>query len=170
MQARPSPAIVAAKRREIARRYKRKGAKRSSPRQVAALRVCDLGKVFAARYGRTLPDDDAGRDDMMLALHHLAGLPQAARRCEQWLATWAPWLRVDECRELIGRAILEARAWSADQLAWRLGLTMADRTALGVTTIGAVDCNKAQRARLRKAKARVRERQRRLRIKSACAP
>lgn len=167
---RPSPQLVEARKKEIARRYRKGGKRKRSPRQIATLRVHDLGKLFRARYGQTLPDDDAGRDDMMLALQHLAGLPQAAARCRAWVDTWAPWMTLGESNELMASAIMNARAWTADQLAWRLGLTMADRTALGITTIGAVDCSKAQRTKLRKAKDRERKRRRRAAIKAASAP
>jgi hypothetical protein len=48
---------------------------RRSPMQLVALRMHDLAKLFRSRYGIELPDDDAGRDDMDVALNHLACLP-----------------------------------------------------------------------------------------------
>lgn len=170
MRVRPSPELVAARQAEIARRYRRGARKRSSPRQLAVLRVHELGRLYKARYGDVMPDDDAGRDDMMLVLHHLVGLPQGPRRCAVWLEQWAPWINIGDQRTMIAAAATSSRAWSADQLAWRLGLTMQDRTTLQIGTIGAIDCNKSQRTKLRKAKDRERKRAYRLRLKSASAP
>lgn len=125
---------------------------RASPCQIAALRLHDLARLFRARYGVTLPDDDAGRDDMMVAVNHLASLAHPKRRIENWLDLWAPWLSRAESQTIIAAAILEQHHWTADQLAWRMRLTDADRTALGITTIGAVDCSKSQRTKRRKAR------------------
>lgn len=50
--------------------------------------------------------------------------------------------------------------YSADRLAWRLGVTMNERMALRLTTIGAIDCNKAERLELRREKRRARDRAR----------
>jgi hypothetical protein len=59
------------RRAEIDRRYgNAKVAKRQAV-SMSALRLADLRRVYAARYGRTLPDDDAGRDDVLILAHHL---------------------------------------------------------------------------------------------------
>lgn len=160
-----------AQRAEIARRYRRKhrAGKRTAP-QLATLRLNDLARLFRARYGITLPDDDAGRDDLHVALCHIAMLSNSRERMGRYVETWAPWLTVAEARQAIDAALTNPQRWKADQLAWRMRLTAADRQSLGITTIGAVDMNKAARVRLRKAKARSREQARRQRIKAACAP
>lgn len=162
-------AALKAQRAEIRRRYQRAKRTRSRP-QLAALRLNDLARLFRARYGTKLPDDDAGRDDLAIALSHLAPLSGARERMTGYVEIWAPWLTVAEARELIDEALTKPHKWGADKLAWRLRLTAADRATLGITTIGAVDLDKAGRARLRKRKARERERIRRARIKAACAP
>jgi hypothetical protein len=56
----------------------------------------------------------------------------------------------DECTALINRVLAKPLRWTADTLAWRIGLTDATRTLLKITTIGATDCNKAQRAERRR--------------------
>lgn len=129
---------------------------RGSPCQLAALRLKDLARLFRARYGVTLPDDDAGRDDMMVAVSHLASLAHPRQRIEKWLDLWAPWLSRAESTDIIAKAILEQQYWNADQLAWRLRLTDADRTALAITTIGAIDCSKRERTLRRKARQKAR--------------
>lgn len=163
--------VVTALRFEIKQRHKRKARarKRTAP-QIATLRLNDLARLFRARYGITLPNDDAGRDDLFVALSHVAMLSNSRDRMGRYVEIWAPWLTVAEARKVIDHALTNPQRWKADQLAWRMRLTAADRAALGITTIGAVDLNKAGRAKRRKRKARDRERTRRQRLKAACAP
>lgn len=53
---------------------------RRSPRQIASLRVSEIARLYRRRYGITLPDDDAGRDDAEVAVNHLASLPGPEER------------------------------------------------------------------------------------------
>lgn len=142
----------------------------SSPRQIAALRLNDLNRLFRARYGVTLPDDDAGRDDMMVAVNHLTSLRHPLERIDNWLALWCPWITLKERNAIAGDAMIHPHHWTADQLAWRLRLTDADRTALAITTIGAIDCSKRERTKRRKAKSKERTQRHRDRLKVAYAP
>ena len=121
--------------------------------QIATLRLHDLARLFRARYGVTLPNDDAGREDAMIAAQHLASLNRPLERIDQWLELWCPWITLKERNTLAAHVLLYRQLWTADQLAWRLRLTYADRTALGITTIGAVDISRSARAKLRKRKA-----------------
>lgn len=158
-----------AKKAEIRRRYRRKGKFHTAP-QIAALRLKDLARLFRARYGLALPDDDAGRDDLQVALSHIAPLANSRTRMERYIEIWAPWLTVREARALINQSLTDPQVWRADQLAWRLRLTAADRATLGITTIGAIDMNKAARTRARKERSKERSRAYRLRLKAANAP
>lgn len=131
--------------------------KRSTPMQIVALRIADLSTIFRSRWGTVLPDDDSGRDDIKLAVDHLAALAHPARAITKWLETWAPWLTLAEQRAVISEGIANQRNWKADALAWRLHLTREERTMLGITTIGAIDHGKAARKKLRKERERVRQ-------------
>jgi hypothetical protein len=133
---------------------------RASPRQIVALRLLDFARLFRSRYGMSgqLPDDDSGRDDLEPVLHHLASRPQPVRQCDQWLELWAPWLTMKERHDLLSDAILHARPWTADQLAWRYRVTREEREALGLTTIGAIDYGKAARTKRRRERDRQRKR------------
>lgn len=131
--------------------------KRSTPMQIVALRISDLSTLFRSRYGITLPDDDAGREDMRLAVDHLAALPHPAKAITRWLETWAPWLTLAEHRQIIAEGIANQRHWKADALAWRLRLTREQRTMLGITTIGAIDMAKAARTKRRRDRDRARK-------------
>jgi hypothetical protein len=124
--------------------------------QLVTLRLNDLAKLFRGRYGHTLPDDDAGRDDLFIAVNHLACLPHPQKPIEHWIEIWAPWITVKERNAIVADALLCPTRWKADALAWRLRLTAADRASLGITTIGAIDENKAARKKRRKLQARKR--------------
>jgi hypothetical protein len=151
---RPKATDVDARRAEIARRYR--WHRRNNPPHLAALRVRDLDQLFRARYGEEMPDDDAARDDIAVMVHHLAALPRDPRqRVRAWLHRRAPWLSPAEAGKLLDEAINRPRRWRADKLGKRLGLTTADRTALRITTIGAIDQSKAQRTTARRKRNRL---------------
>lgn len=137
-------------------------APRRTPMQLVALRLHDLAKIFRHRYGVVLPDDDAGRDDLVVAVNHLASLARPRRHIANWIELWAPWLTAGE-REMVGAALANPQHWKADALAWRLRLTKEERRMLGITTIGAIDENKAARAKRR----RQTERERKARVRRA---
>lgn len=132
-------------------------AARRTPMQLVALRLHDLAKIFRHRYGVTLPDDDAGRDDLTVAVNHLASLARPRRHIANWIELWAPWLTAGEQRDMVGAALANPQHWKADALAWRLRLTKEERRMLGVTTIGAIDENKAARTKRRRQLARERK-------------
>lgn len=114
---------------------------------MCALRVAELTREFADRYGRAqLPDDDTGRRDARFVAHHLAGFAREPfPRILDWLQRWAPWMPQLEAAELADAAIAKPIKWRADTLGRLLGLTAARREALKIRTIGAVDQTKAER-------------------------
>lgn len=146
---------------EIKQRYKRKKRRHVS---IAALRVRDLNRLFTARYGEVLPNDDAGRDDVSIMAHHLAnvGAGDPVDRIRQWVSLRAPWFPTGDLAKLIRDAINSPRRWKADRLAWRMRLTEADRATLRITTIGAIDLGRGSRiAQRRKRNRMAKEAQRR---------
>jgi hypothetical protein len=143
----PDPRTVNAKKREIARRYARKHDKRLELTVVARMRVSQLERLFASRYGQTLPDDDAGRDDLFVAAHHVC---TKGGDIIAWASLWAPWLGDTEARKLAARVSANPLRWKADTLAARLNVSYAERQRLKLTTIGAVDVPASGRELLRK--------------------
>jgi hypothetical protein len=131
-------------------KQKPRGRSRRSPMQLVALRMNDLAILFRSRYGQELPDDDSGRDDLEIALNHLACLAHPRGHIASWIKAWAPWLTAGEEAEIVPPILANPQRWKADALAWRLKLTMEQRTMLGITTIGAVDQNKGARTKRRK--------------------
>ena len=143
-------------------------ASRRTPMQIVALRLHDLAKLFRHRYGLTLPDDDAGRDDLDIAINHLANLARPRRHIANWIELWAPWLTAKEQADMVGAALANPQHWKADNLAWRLRLTAQDRRMLAITTIGAIDENKAARTKRRRKLER--ERKAAARLKAGAIP
>ena len=137
----------AAQHREIARRYARPRRKGSRP-SIVSLIIGDLEKFFADKYGAAFPDDDAGRDDLIVLLHYVMQLgDQRALRARA--ARWCPWLSGQEYAAMIAGIERKPLRWRADSLAREIGLNRATRTRLGVTTIGATDFGKAKRTKRR---------------------
>jgi hypothetical protein len=119
-------------------------------------------RVLRIRYGVQLPDDDAGRDDARLVLGYLANVPRASKRMQNFCQVWAPWLDDIEREQMLQEAATSRPLrFTPDQLAERLGVTLAERTALRLTCIGAIDCSKAEREMRRKALAKARQQRRR---------
>lgn len=147
-----------AKHAEIARRYA--SAKRKP--SLLRLRVRDLMVLARSRHGEQLPDSATGRAFAIIATQHLASLPgDPSRRIGSWLKAWCPWLSLGDADDMLVQCFTKPQRWTADALAWRLRLTAIDRAALRITTIGAVDQSKPQRATNRRNRARQREQARR---------
>lgn len=143
-------------------------AARSTPLQRVGLRLHDLARLFRSRYGVVLPDDDSGREDAETAINHMANLTRPRRHIANWIGLWAPWMPAGELQEMVGLALANPHYWTADQLAWRLKVTAQERRMLGITTIGAIDENKA--ARLKRRRKLERERKARQRRAKGAKP
>ena len=71
---------------------------------VRRLRYGALMKLFRHRYGDQFPDDDAGREDLLVLLC-VVSLAQsgADKKMAHTIEMWAPWLSSDEAAEYIDR-------------------------------------------------------------------
>lgn len=150
-------------------RIDRRGKRRArQPVSMAALRVAELNRLFVHRYGRELPDDDAGRDDAQIIAHHIAAFSiQPEKRIVDWLGLRAPWMAPEIAGNLATAVLVKRIRWTADKLAARLGLTSAERNRLKITTIGAIDQTKAERLAERQKRKRHADRERRRRKRQA---
>jgi len=144
------------RRAELARERRRR------PVSIVALRLAELNRLLTHRHGgEVLSEDDAGRDDVEIVVHHLAcAAGDQPRNIAGWIALRAPWMAADDVRRIIDQATTKPRRWRADSLAKRLNLHEAERRRLRITTIGAVDLDRAQRAAARRARKRERDRER----------
>lgn len=160
---RPSPQRVAALKHEIAKRYKRNAKVGKRTRSMAAIRLSQLTRWLDDTIGAGVelePNEDSIRLARIFA-HHMGGLSDAPRRIASWLGDRAPWIKGIDRERLISEVTQCPLKWSADKLAWKIGLTDEQRTRLKITTIGAIDCNADQRKARNKAKRAERERNRR---------
>ena len=132
------------------------------PFSMAALRSAELSKLFRHRYGEfNLPDDDAGRHDVKIMLHHLAKRHADPKRIRTWMAAYAPWMPEDQSNELIRYVLAKPLRWRADTLAREMNLTEAERRRLNIRSIGAVDMTKEERKQRRRLEQRQRTRRNR---------
>jgi hypothetical protein len=140
--ARPTPAQVRAKRREIAMRYAaRFGTKRE---RIIAVRCGELRKILRNRHGAVLPDDVDSHVSLQILLR--LGLRKGAAM------TLAPWLDDDEIERLWTRRV----DMNPEAISEHLGLTDDERAGLHIKTIP--PCDIAKRDRKRQAKERHRAR------------
>jgi hypothetical protein len=137
-------------------------------------RLKEQKRITRHRYGSDqLPDDDAGRDDLYLIANTLAsdGGSQCIERIIAYADMHCSWLRSQrsgprllphpDALTLAKRIAANPRRMSADTLAQHYGLTDAQRSALNIRTIGAVDVTKAMREARRKERRRLSETARR---------
>jgi hypothetical protein len=133
-------------------RQKRRRRKGQRP-PIAPFRVAELERLYFVRYrGDLIPDDDDGRDSVLILLNHLAMLGRPDVRIHDWLARRAPWF---DDQDMIAKILKRPITWKADTLGKRLNLMHAERTRLKIKTIGAVDCPKDKRTTDRAAKNRL---------------
>lgn len=160
---RPTPEQIAAKRWEIKRRYSRKAQVGKRTRSMAAIRLAQLTRWLDDTFGAGVelePSEQSIRIAKIF-VHHMGSLPDTPRRVQAWIDRYTPWLTLASREVLIAEVMQCPLKWSADKLAWKIGLKDEQRTRLKITTIGAIDCTKEQRAeRQRQRRARA-ERDRR---------
>src|SRR5579883_102051 len=138
-------------------RLDRRSDRRRKPRRFlpignsfSIVRLREVERFLTWRYGCTLHDDDAGRDDLqlLLACAKLAGKPVI-----DYCRKWAPWMTPSQMGRAITRASVYEATVKADVITTRLGVTYTVRQSLRMRTIGAIDVNKAGRDRMRRGRA-----------------
>jgi hypothetical protein len=135
-------------------------------KRVQSLRVGDLLRLFRDRYGPTLPDDEAGQEDLfelLVAVSVGANGPERMQHHAETMAPWFPQRELDEKIAEINSLPLYMRKIKPRILGDRQSVTNAQRERLGLWTILPCDRTKEQMAEQRKAKKRARDRERRRR-------
>jgi hypothetical protein len=130
-------------------------------RLIGRLRIGELHKLFAGRYGGDrisyeFPDDDAGREDLVILLQHygFTNPPKMARIVK--LRT--PWMEIDEVIRTFERINTYPRKWRAEILGRELRVTRAEWQRLGPRTIAPCDMTREERNQERKVRDRLRKR------------
>jgi hypothetical protein len=131
-------------------------------------RLGDLKRVLLHRYGRELPDDDAGRADLELLLDVVSLASDSRRRMKNIIETWAPWMETAESYGLVENILRKPeylRKVKAADLGERLNLTYLERQKLAIRTIAPADLTPEEflekRKEQRRQKARDRQARRR---------
>lgn len=141
---------------------KRRSHRQSRPRpSIAQLRLRELNAIARHRHGEAIPNTPGGRALIHQVAVHMAHGLDPARRIRSWLSLRAQWLNsidADQLIELVtgaadGRPLAIPKA---DTVGWALRLTIAQRDAMRLTTIGAIDDSPAKRKARRRARARAR--------------
>jgi hypothetical protein len=131
-------AKVAALRAEIELRYNQKPERKLRLNIVVVKRIHDIERYFLLRYGAALPDDDAGRSDLVILLNHVAQnpvLPQSKMRAS--IQCWAAWMDRDEAKALVERIAKAPRRYRASTLGKLLRLTEEEHAIIGASSIWA---------------------------------
>ena len=135
--------------------------RRSKHEIIRRLRLGDLQKFLRFRYGRTLPGDDAGRDDLHeLLLPISLGPDGSTEKMKNAIEVWAPWMDSGEAMQLIDRVNRTPsylRLPTARQLGERLPVTNQERERLNLQTIKPFDMSDEQLTELRKTRDRARK-------------
>ena len=135
-----------------------------NPEMIRRLRLGDLKRLLRSRYGHTLPDDDAGREDLRLLLWTISMGQGDWTKLKNAIEVWAPWMDTDEALQLIDEINGTPdylRKPRARLLGEKLGLKNHERQALGIRTIAPIDMTDEQMAEQRRAMKRARKLSRR---------
>jgi hypothetical protein len=157
-----TPPNAAARHQQIKKHWKWQRKRRAEERpskpedvRLAHLRWRELQRLLRHRYGVVMPDTFEARRDLEILIGYAA---LTGKKPQHQVELLAPWLDQDEADHLAAqRAVLH----DADDLAERLDLRYCDRQRLAIRTIGAIDCDKAERERLRRQRQNERKRQKR---------
>lgn len=149
---RPTPDLIAARKWEIKRRYARNAKVGKRTRSMAAIRLAELTRWLdhTIGAGAELEPSPWSEGIARIFVHHFVVLTDGNRRAADWLRTYCPWIEPRDREYMLTEANHCPLKWSADKLAWKIRLTDATRSVLKITTIGAIDVSRDQRAARRK--------------------
>ena len=111
-----SKALAANADRHAALKQRRLGANPAAPgiHPLAVVRINELERYLKHRYGRFLPDDDAGVEDLVILLNHVAKNRHEPRaRMFDTIRYFAPWMSEDRAIALVDLIIIRPRRYKA---------------------------------------------------------
>jgi hypothetical protein len=112
------------------------------------LRISELERYLRLRYGTVLPDDYAGREDLVILLNHVAHNRTDPRgKMLGYVRRWAPWSPADESESLLAMILAASRKYIPKRLGELLRLTEAERRQLCITTIRTFDATNERKDR-----------------------
>lgn len=126
------------------------------------LRLREIEKIIRHRHRNGIPDP-AGTDDFEMCFAYVRAVAMTPR-CQDvvsWCETWAPWAVYQEALvDLVYEERRRKYMLRSDAVAALLHVTLQERTALGLKTIGACDVSAKDRKALAKEAKRLRDRTR----------
>jgi hypothetical protein len=143
---------------------------RKSKFNLTTCRLREIERIIAYRFKSILPNQPAADIFLLQAakllrrnLSERSGLPSPADVLDRlllWAERWAHFAPVEHLKEIVEQAVQQPDIEDADALGKLLALTFEKRTYLKITTIGACDVTKAERARRRRQQKRERDKKR----------
>jgi hypothetical protein len=144
---------------------------RKGPFSLTTRRLRELERIISLKFPNGILPTSRQADVYLLQaakllrrnLHARKGLPTLAEvldRLAIWAERWAHFTSAEHLRQIADQALRQSKIERADELGKLLALTFKERKYLKITTIGACDVTKAQRARRRKQQKRERDRER----------
>jgi hypothetical protein len=132
------------------------------PFNLARLRIGEIEKVIQHRHDGVVPDTDDADRYVWLVAQHMGQISRATVEDEllRWCKRWAPDFPEPEIVRIGREAANNPYRFKADTVAEKLAIDMAERQALGLTTIGAVDFPAGHREAARADRKRATERER----------
>jgi len=123
------------------------------------LRLREIEAVIRSRHGNGIPDP-AGTDDVDSCHAYLraVAMTPGVQDLVSWAKVWATWANSADLDEIGGQRARRKRMIGADAVAKLLFVTMDERTALGLKTIGACDRSTEERKKLAREAKRARDR------------
>lgn len=123
------------------------------------MRLREIEAVIRHRHIRGIPDPD-GTDDKdfcMAYIYAVAATPRS-QSVVDWAKTWAPWVSGEEILEMVYACRGRKYMLGAEAIAKMLHVTMKERAALCLKTIGACDVSEDERKTVSKHIKRERDR------------
>jgi hypothetical protein len=75
---------------------------------ITVLRISELERYLRLRHGTVLPDDHAGREDLVILLNHVAHNRTDPRgKMLGYVRRWAPWSPADESEALLAMILAD---------------------------------------------------------------
>jgi hypothetical protein len=122
--------------------------KQADPETIRRLQLGNIKCLLRHRYGPTLPDDDAGREDLFELLSSVSLRAKAsAKVMRNVIQTWAPWMTEAEVMETIQRIDLtppRLRYRTAEDLGKKFNVTHLERVRLRLWLIAPIDVSQAE--------------------------
>ncbi|MDE3811656.1 hypothetical protein I7I49_15375 [Sinorhizobium meliloti] len=129
--------------------------------QIQIQRMREIENVIEHRHGTIIPDpEDTDDRSTCLAYVEAAAYTASGQRMTDWCARWAPWISSDDLNAIVERCRTRKKMLRPDDVAKLISVTFAERSKLGLKTIGACDMTEAARRALAKQIKRANDRER----------